>query len=363
LLGDMAAAPRAATGGPVLAMHRREEFDLRRPIQWMGDAMPAMSKRLPAPPKHEWLELVKYWNDGGRAPVWFVADPLRSDLALIGRDSRPSIYRWPFPFTMLVGGARPNEMDWHSIAAPDWYLGEGWSVTPETAGTAREDRRGPGYAPIDGWVRRWPDPVTLVVGGRNLSTSGASASFRVLLDGQPIEQATVPPGFFLKMLRIPSTAGAGDYAHLAIDADSVDLAIEQFDAKPAGRMVYGFGDGWNELEYAPVTGDLWRWSSDRSVIRVRPEGHAVALTLRGSIEAASTSHVTIRAGDRVAAEFDAGRTFSRTVVIPATFFGDGENVITIESGAWYVPADSRWRSADRRKLGLKLYECRLTPAS
>jgi hypothetical protein len=105
------------------------------------------------------------------------------------------------------------------------------------------------------------------------------------------------------------------------------------------------------------------WSSDRSVIRARPEGHAVALTLRGTIEAASTSHVTIRAGDRVAAEFDVGRAFSRTVVIPASFFGDAENVITIESGAWYVPADSRWRSADRRKLGLKLYECRLTPAS
>jgi hypothetical protein len=126
-----------------------------------------MSKRLAAPPKHEWLELVKYWNDGGRAPVWFVADPLRSDLALIGRDSRPSLYRWPFPFTMLVGGARPNEMDWHTIASPDWYLGEGWSVTPETAGIAKEDRRGPGYAPIDGWARRWPDPVTVVVGGRN----------------------------------------------------------------------------------------------------------------------------------------------------------------------------------------------------
>ncbi|HWF83515.1 MAG TPA: hypothetical protein VG222_01640, partial [Vicinamibacterales bacterium] len=70
----------ALQGQPVLAMHRREELDLRRPIQWVGAAMPRTAAHLPAPPKHEWLQLVQYWNDGGRDPVWFVADPLRSDL-------------------------------------------------------------------------------------------------------------------------------------------------------------------------------------------------------------------------------------------------------------------------------------------
>ena len=72
-------------------MHRREDLDLRRPMEWLGPDVPAFSRRLAAPAKHEWLELVKYWNAGGRAPVWFVADPLRTDLALIERPAeRPA---------------------------------------------------------------------------------------------------------------------------------------------------------------------------------------------------------------------------------------------------------------------------------
>ncbi len=88
--------------------------------------------------------MVKYWNAGGREPVWFIADPPRSDLALVQYAKRPVLYRWPFRQTVLLGGARPNEMDWHVIESPDWYLGEGWALTPETAGIAREDRKGPG---------------------------------------------------------------------------------------------------------------------------------------------------------------------------------------------------------------------------
>jgi hypothetical protein len=108
---------------------------------------------------------------------------------------------------------------------------------------------------------------------------------------------------------------------------------------------------------------LWRWSSDRATIRVRAEGHSVALTLRGELEAASSSHVVVRAGDAVAGEFDVGRSFARTVLIPATLLPGAEQVITIESSAWYVPAEKRWRSKDQRRLGLKLFECRVTSAS
>ena len=82
---------RSQARAPVLATHRREELDMRRPITWMGSSMPTFSQRLPATPKHEWLELVKYWNDGGRAPVWFVADPLRSDLALVDHGAACSV--------------------------------------------------------------------------------------------------------------------------------------------------------------------------------------------------------------------------------------------------------------------------------
>jgi hypothetical protein len=363
MLADMASGketPEEPQSAPVLAMHRRGDLDMRRPIVWTG--LPAIGERLPAPPKHEWLELVKYWNGGGRAPVWYVADPLRSDLALVGSGARPRRYRWPLQFPGLIGGVRPNEMDWYVMPPPQWYLGEGWALTPETAGVAREDLRGPGFGPITGWVRRVPSAATLMVGGRNLGLSGQPARMRIAVDGNAVDELTVPPGSFLRMLAL-SPGTADGYASVTIDADNKDLAVEQFDAQPAGRVVFGFDQGWYEREYNPVTGVLWRWASDRATVRVRPEGHALALTVRGEIEEAKTSRVTVRSGGRALAQFDVGESFDRTVILPADAFREPETTITLESSAWYVPAETRWRSRDRRRLALKIFECTLTPVS
>ena len=53
MLGDMrvAALLRKPT---VLAMHRRQTFSLRRPIDWTGEAMPPVASGRP-PPAGEWL--------------------------------------------------------------------------------------------------------------------------------------------------------------------------------------------------------------------------------------------------------------------------------------------------------------------
>jgi hypothetical protein len=51
------------------------------------------------------------------------------------------------------------------------------------------------------------------------------------------------------------------------------------------------------------------------------------------------------------------------VLIPSTALPGSEETIWIETSAWYVPAEKRWRSKDRRRLGLKLFECKVTPAS
>ena len=96
---------------------------------------------------------------------------------------------------------------------------------------------------------------------------------------------------------------------------------------------------------------------------MRAGDHALALTLRGELEEASSSHVTIKAGDAVAAAFDVERSFSKTVIIPRQLVSSPDSVLTIESSHFYVPAETRWRSRDRRKLGLKLVECSLAPVS
>jgi hypothetical protein len=370
LLDDMAAsASRGKQSMPVLAMHRRDDFDLRRPIVWVGDRMAPFASRLPSPPKHEWLELVKYWNAGGRAPIWFVGDPPRSDLALIKSQRPPAQYRWPFSLPYVMGGVRPNEMDWHTIEPPDWYLGQGWALTPEAAGVSREDGRGPSRGGIEGWIRRSPAETFLVVGGRNLSADGTEVHLQMSVDGQRLDQISVKPGFFLHMPMLPprNPNDSGDYAALKISAEpaGADLAIEQFDAAPMGaRPIFGYDDGWNEPEYNPTTGRLWRWTTERATLRLRgPAGKALALRLDGEIEEASTSHVVIRAGDLVVGEHDVGRTFSISSNLPAAVSPQDAMTVTIETSAWYIPAERRWRSRDRRHLGLKIYSCVIVPIS
>jgi hypothetical protein len=122
---------------PVLAPDRRASFDLRRPMVWLGADAPAFERQLAAPPQHEWREAVKYWNGGGRAPVWFVVDPRRAAIDLIQHDAaRP--YEWNQPYPVLMAGTRPYDLAWYQVDRPEWYVGDGWSLTPEAAGVSQE---------------------------------------------------------------------------------------------------------------------------------------------------------------------------------------------------------------------------------
>ena len=365
MLDDMRAAADGRSTAPVLAVHRRLDFDLRRPLRWVGDRVPVFSARLPAPPRLEWMELIKYWNQGGRAPVWFVADPLRSDLALVHHGAPKASYRWPLRFSALIGGVRPSEMDWYQLDSPAWYLGEGWALSPETAGVAAAAGRGPGSGGSHGWIRRTSLPVTVMLGGRLLPGGAVSSRVEILLDGKVVDQSDVTPGFFLRMVELPAGAlsGAGDYGALEVRADVDRVAIEQFDAQPAGTLVFGFADGWHEHEYDPATGESWRWTSDRATIRVRAAGKGLSLRIRGESEAGEDLGLTIRADDRIIASTRVGRVFMVNASIPAGVFTSEEHVLTIETDGSFIPAETRWRSQDRRRLGLKILSFEITPAS
>ncbi len=366
MLADMTRA-RASDGpgqAPVLAMHRRAALDFRRPLEWIAPAGPSLEGRLPSPPKREWLEAIKYWNSGGRQPVWFVADPLRSDLALIDV-SPPREYRWPSGLAPQVGGARPYEVDWYVIPPPAWYLGEGWALTPESAGVAREDGRGPGRQPIEGRIRRTNIEASLLIGGRKLS-GAETAKVVIAIDDRPIKELAVSPGFFLEMVDVPAGAlsGNGDYARLTIASDRDQVAIEQFDFEPVGGMLFGFGEGWHEAEYNQATGRRWRWTSERAVLRVRSGGQAALLSVKGETDpSASDPRVIVRAGGRVVVDEAIGRHFSFDVAMPAALFVPGDNQVTIETNETHVPADLTAGSQDRRRLGLLISGLTLRPAS
>jgi hypothetical protein len=337
-------------------MDRREEFDLRRPIKWVGDAMPALAQRLPSPPQHEWLEAVKYWNGGGRAPVWFVADPLRADVDLIGHRA-PAEYVWPLPYPVLVGGVRPNEMRWYRIDRPEWYVGEGWSLTPESAGVAEIERRGLVAGSIDGWIARESLGGTMVVGGRNFES--APRSMAVALESTTVDEWSVAPGFFVRTIQLPAGAGP-DFAKMTIRATPPSrVAIEQFDAS-ATRPLLGYGGGWHEQEYNPQTGLRWRWLSDKGELIVRSPKPSIQLHLEGESPRryfSRGSRLVVRSGQQVVFDQTLSADFAIDVAIP-----NAADPITLETDQVFAPADrSRpWRkSGDLRHLGLRIYKCDL----
>jgi len=356
LLDDMRAAAPHTPGAPVLAMDRREELDMRRPIKWIGENMPAVAKNLPSPPQHEWLEIVKYWNSGGRAPVWFVADPLRTDIDLV-QHSDPTKYRWPVPYPVLLSGVRPNEMDWHRIVRPEWYVGEGWSLTPEASGVAEIDHRGLTAGPIDAWIAKETATGTMVVGGRNFES--APRSIALTLDAAPLDEWTVPPGFFLRFVKVPAGQTA-DYAKVTVRAVPPSrVGIEQFDAS-ASRPLFGFGDGWHEQEYNPQTGLRWRWVSEKGELEVRSSVQGLRLHLEGESPRryfSRGSRLIVRAGRQLVLDRILSSDFSLDVAIPNV-----TDTITLETDQFFAPAErSRpWRkSGDLRHLGLRIFKCEL----
>ena len=102
---------RARGAEPIVGMHRRVFTETKRPRAYAGDPPGTL---LPTPRDYEWLELTRAWKEGYDGETWFLADPRRTDLALMDRShARVREYRWPFNAPIYVGGVRPNEIDWY----------------------------------------------------------------------------------------------------------------------------------------------------------------------------------------------------------------------------------------------------------
>jgi hypothetical protein len=363
LLDDMASVARATGQTPVLAMDRRNALDFRRPIVWAGGVMPPIAQQLPAPPQHEWLEPVTYWNSGGRAPMWFVVDPMRTTIDLV-QHGEPVRYRWPLPSLVFVSGARPNEMDWYRVDRPEWYVGDGWALTPEAAGVAERDQRDLAHTTIQGWVSRVALGGVLMVGGRNFDPT-TRPRLMVTLGGVTRDEAVLAPGPFLRFVdmphidvpRIDVPGGASDYVPVTIGTSPPSrVAIEQFDAS-ATRPVVGFGEGWHEQEFNPRTGLRWRWLSERGELRLRSPSPRATLHLEGESPLtyfSRGSRLIVRSGDRVVFDRSLSSDFSLHIPIE-----NASGTIVLETDQVFAPADRSRRTQDRRHLGLRIFKCEI----
>lgn len=371
-LADVSAEGRQA-GSAVLGRH----FVYARAIEAELDA-PGVEV-LPGDPKVATLALGEFIVRDDRTPVWFLADPERTDLALIDPSSRILLgwYRWDFPAGTFLGHARPGNVDWIEIRNPGWIAREGWHLTPETAGIAVATGKGLGVGPISAAVRSRPGAARLMVGGRHLGKPGdADLAFTLRIDGRVIDEwvASAASPFFLRLASLP--AGTLDreerWAWLTVEARQTDTgeysplgAIEQFDLQDEGNLMVGYGAGWHELELAPATGVLWRWAGLRAELNIPPVGKDLNLQIVGEVPAdqfESPSNVVVRAGDRELLKTTASGHFAWSMRLPADALEASGGVVTIETNQVFRPADVR-ENADRRQLGLRVFRASVRPAS
>jgi hypothetical protein len=345
--------------GAVLGMHQT----FQRPIEAETLDLP---HRLPAPPRREWLELARYWRDGNTAPVWFLADPRRTDLALIDSHCRVDRrdFAWRFSSLSQMGGMRPAGVHWYQLTPPGWFAEEGWALTPETAGIARSMQRGPHLGPIRAWVRRRAGAARMVVGGRHLGgAQDPAVVFAASIDGRDVATWRTGPGFFLHVFDLPAGAlGSGnglaalEVRSSADNGASVPTAIEQFDLQSAGSLMWGFADGWQEAEYNPRVG-LWRWASERSALRFFDATTPVRVRLqiespRRYFDQAPTVRLT--AGGRVLAEAHPESGFTIEALVPIEVLNAANGLLVLETDRVFVPAE-RGGPPDQRHLGLRVF--------
>ena len=361
VLDAMSGSPNPAA---IVGMHRRVWTESRRARKWRGEPP---GELLPAPRDYEWLELTRAWRARDVPVTWFVADPRRTDLALIDPGSRQLVsYRWPFRQRSYVGGARPDEVDLVTIGKPGWFLEQGWALTPEVAGVTGRDGGGPHKRPSVGWVRSRTGEGVMMIGGRHLGgAADPPVRVHVALEGRPILSFAVTPGYFLRFepLAAGMLAAPAPFVKLTVTADTESggavppVAIEQFDLQAPDVLELGFDDGWLEPEYNPQTGRSWRWMTERAVLAVRGATRDVTLRIAGESTRRyfpRASRLTVSVAGETVIVLEPSSDFVSDVQVPRALLVKASGRIVLTSDQMFVPGD-REGTADRRHLAVRIY--------
>jgi hypothetical protein len=359
----------AAIGFHAVARRAADWFETRPAQEPLVAGDPGRVPFLKAPHGREWLTLITQWRAKPDTRIWFVADPRRTDLALLDPWARtgPVPYRWGFVEPPFVGGTRPGDSDLYALSAPGWMLDRGWALTAEIAGVTARDGLGPHRRPSVAWVRARNQGAMLMIGGRHLGAADDSAvRVSISVKGAPLDAFEVRPGFFFRLVALPPGSLAGSTGYVPLEASSAAadgssrlfaVGLEQFDLQSGGAPMLGAQDGWFEPEYDPRTSRSWRWSSEKSTLWVRPVGRDVTLTLSGEsplryYDAAPTVIVSV-AGQELA-RFRPSADFTEQVVLPAEALERAGGQVVLTSDKFFVPAE-REGAADKRHLALRIY--------
>lgn len=364
IIRDLHRLPRVQE--TVLAMHTRIATDLERHRSWQ--AIPPM-RTLPATAGFEWLELVNLWKDGYEGPIWFLADPRRTDLRQIDPQQQRLMqqYGWPESDRPFLGGIRPDRIDWYFIQRPGWFLGRGWALSPEIAGLNARDREGAPAAVA--WVRRRDTASTLMLGGRHLGgESDPLVQVRVRIDGRQVDEWSIRPGpfVFMRPMLVEELQGSSTYAQLEIDASWAGsgpppISLEQFDFQSIDGTVVAYDEGWWEPEYHQRSGQSWRWTSREAKLWLFNPGRDLTLVITGEDPTRyyrGGTEMTVLVGDREVGRYKLDAHFSQAVAIPVEPLSVARGRVTLRFADSHVPGRLR-ASPDMRELGVRIFEVKV----
>ena len=326
---------------------------------------------LNAPPMREWLEPAAYWRQRNTGPVWFLADPARTDIELIDPLSRKTQahYVWQFPRERFLGGVRPDIVDLIRIdSPPGWFAEEGWHLTPEVLNMSERLGRTEGVA----YIRNRPDNALMVIGGESTlrAEAGASSGARdavisLSVNNHPLDRWDLPAGgtFFRRIVLEPGAlAGESAFSRLVASYASASgspqsVRLTQFAVASPADTFFVQHAGWNEIEYSKELQRRWRWTTGRAQTFVNAGGRDVTLTIAGESPLRyfdAPPKVTVRAGNQLLAAAEPSEDFEWVVKVPAAALAAADGMITIETDKTFVPHE-RSGSPDRRTLGLRIF--------
>jgi hypothetical protein len=358
--------PAFVTAHSEIMLPRLQEI-LTQPVPW----------RLVIPPdSYEWMTTVNHWREGGVTPLWFVAEPRRTDLSLIDRRSRHLLesFRLNARTGWVLHGVRPGALSWWELRQPAWVAMQGFALTPEVGGVTARDAHGPSLGGAAAIIRRSNIGGVLVVGGRHVGQAGdPPVRIAIDIDGREVKGVSVSPEarHYAALIHLSpgQLQGEGPYATVIIRSTAlvatekpVPVTVEQFDYQPDTGTLFAFAAGWHEPELEPRSGETWRWASRQATLLIhRPHGTAVALDFSGGVprhRRVVSSRIEVSAAGRVVDAFIPGSSrFSRRIDVPV----DAETCdiqITFDSNAALVPLALK-QSADARELAFRAFDLEL----
>lgn len=341
-IARLAEIGRAAPGDIVISGN----FMFNRYLPWL----PPDLRVIRPTPRVEWRLLANYWKQGGRLPVYFLLDPVRTNLLLIDLDAQHPVERWTWPDSVarLLKGARPTDIQLVRIDPPRWFAESGFFITNQAGPVNRVERQ-----PHRLYVRTDKVERKLRVSGE--VTGGGAADIIATVGDREVGRWTVN-GQFSIQTTVGPFASEGEYVPTTFAA-SEPLRLKDVWLESSSGATIRPGSGFYMPERDErATPFRWIGPDATSYVVLPSDALGATLRLRGRLPVENVK-LPVRIGFVVG-----GRTIGTHTVTTENFeiaqeipANGGEVRVQILTSQHFVPDDTE-KNGDHRTLSVRVYE-------